>query len=219
MQHHAAAEVRALTVEEVHAFRAAVRAWQVDPDQVGQRRSADLPDAVDMMLATGMRIGELCALRWEDVDLTNEKPTVTISGTVVASPGKSPIRQAHPKTKASYRRVTRSRFAVDMLLRRKVHQPPNELDLVFPSTTGTIKTPANLRRSFRDARAWAGFDWVVPHTFRKTVATLLDNEASTKTAASQLGHSAEAMTVKHYVQRAAESPDMSELLQKFNGPS
>ncbi len=68
-------------------------------------------------------------------------------------------------------------------------------------------------------RAWEGFDWVVPHTFRKSVATLLDNEASTKTAASQLGHSAEAMTVKHYVQRAAESPDMSELLQKFDATS
>lgn len=31
--------------------------------------------------------------------------------------------------------------------------------------------------------------------------------------------SAEAMTVKHYVQRAAESPDMSALLQRFDAVS
>jgi integrase len=32
-------------------------------------RGADLPDFVAMMLATGLRIGECAALRWENVDL------------------------------------------------------------------------------------------------------------------------------------------------------
>ncbi|QBR94247.1 hypothetical protein EXE57_00720 [Nocardioides euryhalodurans] len=33
-------------------------------------KSVDLPDIVEMLVATGMRIGELLALRWSDIELT-----------------------------------------------------------------------------------------------------------------------------------------------------
>jgi integrase len=38
---------------------------------------------VDLMLATGARIGEALAVRWQDLDLTGDRPVVTISGTIV----------------------------------------------------------------------------------------------------------------------------------------
>jgi integrase len=41
----------------------------------------DLPDFVAMMLATGLRIGECAALKWENIDL--EAGTVTVRSTVV----------------------------------------------------------------------------------------------------------------------------------------
>lgn len=109
--------------------------------------------------------------------------------------------------------MTLPRFAVETLLRRQVAAVPNTWNVVFPSSTGTLRDPHNLRRQWRDARAAAGFDWVVPHMFRKTDATLVDRESSTKDAAAQLGHSGTAVTTTHYVQRAALAPDVSEVLE------
>ncbi|UOQ90689.1 site-specific integrase [Agromyces endophyticus] len=213
-------EVRALSVDDVRALREGVRGWVDDPEQAGRRRNPDIPDVVDILLATGARIGELCALRWDDVDLAAERPTVTISGTVVRVPGEGIIRQDHPKTAAGHRTVTLPRFAVETLMRRRVESggTPNPMNLVFPSTTGTLRETANLHRQWRDARAAAGFDWVVPHTFRKTVATMIDREYSTRDAASQLGHSGTAVTAKHYVAKAIMAPDVSAALEPLGEP-
>ncbi len=41
------------------------------------------------------------------------------------------------------------------------------------------------------------FAWVVPHTFRTTVATLIKEETTTKNAAAQLGHSSEDVTATY----------------------
>ena len=39
-------------------------------------------DIVDIGLGTGVRIGELLAIRWQDIDLEAAQPTVTITGTL-----------------------------------------------------------------------------------------------------------------------------------------
>lgn len=68
-----------------------------------------------------------------------------------------------------------------------------------------------VRRQLRDARGET-FAWVKPHTFRKTVATLVEREASLTDAAAQLGHSGTEVTTWHYVQRAQVAPDLSGIL-------
>lgn len=207
--------VRALTIDDVTVLRRGVAQWQADPTQRGPKRAPDLLDVVDLLLATGARIGEVCAIRWDDIDMTADRPTVTISGTVIRIKGQGLSRQPHAKTTAGHRTITLPRFAVDTLLRRKVTGEPNPHNVVFPSSSGTLRDPHNLRRQWRDARVAAGFDWVVPHSFRKSVATLIDREASTKDAAAQLGHSGVDVTTTHYVQRAALAPDNSGLLEGF----
>lgn len=209
--------VLALSVDDVEALRRGVRLWQCDPHQKGPKRAPDLLDVVDLMLATGCRIGEVCALRWNDVDLSSSPATATIRGTVVRIAGQGLVRQPTPKTAAGHRTVTLPRFAVDTLLRRQVQAWPNPHNVIFPSSSGTLRDPHNLRRQWRDARHAAGFDWVVPHSFRKTVATVIDREAGTKDAAAVLGHSGVAVTEAHYVQRAAIAPDVSALLEAL-GP-
>lgn len=94
---------------------------------------------------------------------------------------------------------------------------PNPHDVIFPSSTGTLRDPHNLRRQWWDARHAAGFDWVVPHSFRKTVATMIDRETSTMDATAVLGHSEVGVTEQHYVERAAIAPDMSVLLEALGG--
>ncbi|MEU7876528.1 hypothetical protein [Dactylosporangium sp. NPDC049140] len=54
-------------------------------------------------------------------------------------------------------------------------------------------------------------------TFRKTVTTLLDREASTKAASQQLGHSHETVTEEHCIVKAKQAPDVSRALQTLTG--
>lgn len=212
-------EPRALSDAEIVALREGVRQWQ-EAGTRGPARARDLLDVVDVFLGTGARIGEVLALRWADVDLEADRPTVTIHGTVVARRGGGLVIQEHPKTDTSRRRLTLPRFAVVTLLRRRVNARPNPYDVLFPSSTGTLRSPSNLRRQWREAREAAGFGWVTPHTFRKTVATLLDSERTTRAAAAQLGHADERVTLAHYVQRTHEGPDVADVLQRFaeHGP-
>jgi hypothetical protein len=59
-------------------------------------------------------------------------------------------------------------------------------DLRHPARDLAV-TLKNVRRQWRQARKDTGLEWVTPHPFRKTVATLIDKEADTA-AADQLGH-------------------------------
>lgn len=60
---------------------------------------------------------------------------------------------------------------------------------IFPDSVGGYATGQNVERSFRVVRESTAFDWVVPNTYRKTVATLMDRGGLTaRTIADQLGH-------------------------------
>ena len=119
------------------------------------------------------------------------------------------------KTKAGFRTVKLPRFAADTLKRKFAEEHPQPEGMLFPSSTGTVRSPHNFRRQWRDARSGSVYEWVTPHVFRKTVATLIDREYSSKHAAAQLGHSGTAITEKHYIEKATESPDMTDVLEKF----
>jgi integrase len=196
--------------------RSAIRQWQrPTPGKPGPRHTGDLADIVDLMLATGARIGEILAVRWEDIDLVAEQPTVTICGTIVYLKGKGFFRQGWTKSDAGYRTVILPKFAVGMLRARKLTAADNPHDAIFASRRGTWLSPNNVRRQWRQARADTGLTWVTPHTFRKTVATLIDKEADTKTAAAQLGHASEEITDTYYIAKPVLVPDVSEILERL----
>lgn len=211
--------VVALDTEQLEGVRSAIRKWQQPtPGKPGPRHSGDLADIVDLLLATGARIGEILALRWEDVDLAAARPAATVCGTIVYVKSKGFFRQTWTKTDAGYRTVILPRFAVGMLIARKLIAADNSYDAIFASRRGTWLSPQNVRRQWRQARADTGLDWVTPHSFRKTVASLIDKEASAKNAAAQLGHESEEITKKHYIVKPAIAPDSSRILEKL-GPS
>lgn len=209
-------KVVALTDEHLQAVRTAIRDWQQPvPGKPGPRHTGDLADIVDLMLATGARIGEILALRWEDLDLAATRPTLTICGTLVFVKGKGSFRQEWTKSDAGYRMIVLPRFAVGMLLARKLVAADNPNDAIFASRRGTWLSPNNVRRQWRQARADTDLGWVTPHTFRKTVATLIDKEADTKSAAAQLGHASEEVTDTYYVAKPVLAPDVSEILEQL----
>lgn len=215
---------RALTVEDVHELRRRVAAWQ-DRDlgdgtkRFGPDRAHDLAEIVDVMIGTGTRIGECLALRWEDIDgLDGTGPvTVTIAGTLVEMSGSSVFRQGHAKTKTGHRSVTIPRFSVEALRRQRARDIPSTEGLVFPSRLGTPRWPSNVRTSWRKVRG-DDYAWVKPHSFRKTVGTMVEREMGLSAASAQLGHSGSVVTEKHYIERAAMAPDVSSVLDKL-GPA
>lgn len=207
---------RALTPEHLDAVRAAIQDWQQPvAGKPGPRHTGDLADMVDLMLATGARIGEVLALRWQDFHLAAASPTVTVCGTLVFAKGKGFFRQDWTKSDAGYRTLVLPRFAVAMLLARGLDAADNPLDAVFPSRRGTWLSPNNMRRQWRQARADTELGWVVPHTFRKTVATLIHDEVGTSSAAAQLGHGSEDITETYYIAKPVLAPDSSGILERL----
>jgi integrase len=157
----------------------------------------DLPDLVDMMIATGLRIGEAIAVTWAALDLDNA--TVEVRATVIRVNGKRLILKPAPKTEAGFRTLVLPKWCVDMLLRR---QKTASGAMVFPSPKGHLRDPKNTNRDLRAAYDNAGLTTIVSHTFRKSVATLMDEAGLTsRKAADQLGHSQVSMTQNNYFGR------------------
>ena len=78
------------------------------------------------------------------------------------------------------------RFAVGILLRRKVENPANPHGAVFPTRRGTWRQISNWERMWNQVVDDTAYDWVTFHTFRRSVATLIDREVDS--AQAQLGH-------------------------------
>ncbi|CAB4775467.1 unannotated protein [freshwater metagenome] len=75
-----------------------------------------------------------------------------------------------------------------------------------------------MERRWRAVRKDAGLDWVKPHMFRKTVATLIDRLADKEIAARQLGHSSSAITAEFYIEKDWSAPAVGHILEAFAGP-
>lgn len=148
-------------------------------------KSVDLPDIVEILVATGMRIGELLALRWSDIELTAPParrddeiwmPWLMVNGQIT-SKGK---RVDYGKTNAAIRPIALPDWAAALLRRRKVAQTPNDLDAVFITRNGTWHYPTNIQGRLRHIRLLDEYaeltvlQGVTPHSFRRTVATEID---------------------------------------------
>lgn len=208
--------VQALSAEDLIAVRSAVDAW-MNKKRTGPKPKTDMPDIIDLLLATGCRIGEVLALRWSDIDLTVTPAVVAITGTIKYEKGRGAYRKPKPKTDASERIVALPPFAVEVLLRRRVEQPANHYNAVFATRNGTWHQVNNIERRWRTIRADTGFEWVTPHTFRKTVATMIDRLADSDTAARVLGHTSDSITKEFYIEKDRSAPDVTHILQAFAG--
>jgi integrase len=71
---------------------------------------------------------------------------------------------------------------------------------VFSDVLGGYRDMSNVERDFREVRTGTPFAWVVPHTYRKGVATWLDDKGfSARVIADQLGHARISMTQDVYM--------------------
>jgi integrase len=155
-----------LSPGEIAQVHAAVRTW-LRKDRPGPKSSGDMVDVIELMLATGARIGEVLALRWRDVDL--EASTVEINATIKTEPGKGTYRKelARPRT------AELSEYTTLLLGRRRRTIQANQFDAVFPTRNGTWQQVNNVERRWRLIRREAGLDWITPDHFRRVAEETL----------------------------------------------
>lgn len=215
---------RAMTPLEVYRLRKAVRDWEASRrGRPGPAPTGNLRAAVDVMLGTGLRIGEVLALRWGDVDLAAEKPTLTVSGTLVDIKGRGTVRQEVPKSRAGERTIILPPFTVEALTAIRPADAAKERPVFVarpfrsPSAELRPQTTHNLRTSLRSALQLAGMEGTVhPHLLRATVATFVARRMTIADAAALLGHKVDAgVTVRYYIERLTLAPDTSAVLQTF----
>ena len=186
-------EARALTDAETQA-------WLSILDHTELAQATDLPDLVRFLLGTGCRIGEALALTWLNVDL--EGHVVNIEASLIRVKGQG-LLMKQPKTKSGVR-VLHVPLWLVAILRERRSRDPESAGAVFPDSVGGHRDPNNVERDHRRVREGTGFEWVVPHTYRKKVATRLDRQGlSARTIADQLGRSRISMTQDVYIGRRA----------------
>jgi integrase len=149
---------------------------------------------------TGLRIGELLALRWKHLDFLRGAIQIreTVSEGIFGT----------PKTKSSRRDLPMSEPVREALLaqRGRSRQTGSD-DLVFATRKQTPLNPKNLiRRQLRPACIALELPLVSWHSFRHTHATLLGEVGeSLKTAQALLGHSDLETTLNVYTHAIPES--------------
>jgi integrase len=156
-------------------------------------------------LTAGLRLGELLALRWRDVDL--QAGMLQVRGTLQRAG--SDLVVAEPKTAHSRRQVALATTAVEALRRHRVTQAEErlrlgaawqDLDLVFSSEAGGYIDESRLRRnSFWPLLERAGLPRIRFHDLRHTAATLmLRRGVHPKIVAEMLGHAQVSVTLDLY---------------------
>lgn len=162
---------------------------------LGERRHFSMEDMTRILAAstepyktcfwlaaeTGMRAGELCGLRWQDLDF--ERLTVSVVQTAWWG------HLQTPKTKGSERRFSISANLARHLQARLEEWKPNQYGLIFATRNGTAWT---CRKPLRKLQAVLKELELPPaglHAFRHAQVTIAEREGvPLKTIQSRVGH-------------------------------
>ena len=175
----------------------------------------DLIDLVSFMCATGVRLGEACAVTWDAVDL--DAGTVEIRGTVLRLKSTGLTIKDSTKTKAGQRILELPLWCIEMLRTRRAKA---RTKLVLPTERGNLRDPSNTRKALQQAYARLGYtdQALNTHVFRKTVATLMDEAGiPARAVADQLGHSKVTTTMDIYMGRKVRATGAALALADLNG--
>jgi integrase len=145
-----------------------------------------------LLVLTGLRVGELLALRWQDVDL--EAGFLRVRQTVYEG------HFDEPKSRSSARTVPLSSKVIEILSRRK----PAVLDptrLIFATASNTPLSRRNLlNRQLRPTSMGLGLVGINWHWLRHANATLHDSVGTPLgTVQALLGHSSPEITRATYI--------------------
>jgi integrase len=188
-----------------------VRALRVREQQKIEQAAAQDKNGLAVLLAlfTGMRIGEICALKWEDVDLA--KGVVNVRGTLqrIASEGaggKTQLVFGTPKSAYANRSIP----LTPTLARRLETEMGGRPDGYVVTCRGGFAEPRTLRYRFAGILKAAGVGHVCFHSMRHTFATrCVETGMDVTTLSRLLGHSSVKMTLDIYTDSSPERREAS----------
>jgi integrase len=156
-------------------------------------------------LTTGLRRGEICGLRWQDVNVARQQ--LSVRQTLVrVSPGNLQFKR--PKTKTGRRAVAMPGLLIEALEAARIDQEGiravlgltyNEEGLVYVREDGRPVDPATLYSNFQKLLQRLGLPKMRLHDLRHSHATfLMEAGVHIKVAAERLGHTDPALTMRVY---------------------
>ena len=158
-----------------------------------------------LLLYTGIRIGELCALTWADIDLKAQMITINktiqrIQNTDPALTKKTKVIIDTPKSRNSVRKVPIPSFLMKQLV--SISNTSNSYVL-----TGKSKPmePRLFQTKFKQALKNAGIAQTNAHALRHTFATrAIEQNIDVKSLCEILGHATVKFTLERYVHSSTE---------------
>jgi len=155
-------------------------------------------------VTTGLRRGELLALRWKDIDIKRHKLNVRQSVEVT----KTSLGFKEPKSKSGKRSITLPQITINTLLKHRKEQNERRLmlgagyknlDLVFSDYDGNIWHPDVFSNVFRRHAVKIKLKTTRFHDLRHSHATqLLSQGIHPKVVQERLGHSTIVITLDTY---------------------
>jgi integrase len=176
------------------------------PKMLASLRGRVLFPIAVVALGTGMRRGELCALRWRDVDLDGGSLRVERS---LEETRKGGLRFKEPKSARGRRTISLSPAVVAELRAHWKAQQEQRLALglgkasgdalVFATWEGKPRQPGILTHEFSGAMERIGLPHVTLHSLRHTHASqLITSGMDILTVSRRLGHSSPTITLSVY---------------------
>ena len=165
-------------------------------------------------LLTGVRIGELCALRWEDVDF--KECVITVNRTmqrvqVEGKDNKTEIIITTPKTNASIRQIPIPKMLVDYIIGFKSSND----QYILTNKNGNYIEPRVMQYKFKKYIQIAGISDANFHALRHTFATrCIEAGVDVKVLSEVLGHSKVNITLDRYVHNSIDYK--KDNIERFN---
>jgi integrase len=168
-------------------------------------RQSRLECLLTVAIVTGMRLGELLALRWSEINLTRGILQVRHTVNLIKGFG---ITESEPKTESSKRSIILPPFVIDALVQHRASQNEarikagakwQELGLVFPNTQGGYFRRPKLHTMYKKLLKEAGLPDIRFHDLRHSAATIfLSMGIHPKIVQEVLGHSDITLTLSVY---------------------
>ena len=164
--------------------------------------------AVLIALYMGLRIGEICALLWSDIDLENGIISITktmqrIKNNNENADKKTEIIIDKPKTHKSIREVPIPKFIVSILKKIK---PQDANEYLISLKPGNFIEPRQLQRKYKSILKETGIRHVNFHNLRHTFATRwVERNIDIKALSEILGHANVETTLRMYVHPTMET--------------
>ena len=189
-------EQRYLTHEQVHALARAAAAPDIPSKhrRIAERYTDQYRLIVLFLAYTGVRFGEMAALRVGRIDFLRRRLVIAESVTLVGSQQVWGTPKGHER-----REVPLPSFLVEELATHVQGRAPDDLVFTGVRGQGALRAPIFRRAAFDRAAAAMGMPGLHPHELRHTAASLaIASGADVKLVQRMLGHKSATMTLDQY---------------------